>query len=285
MARTIQEIQTEILAQKATQPELDILSSNSQVSVWRLWVYVVAAVIYTVETIFDMLRADIDAINAANVIGSEAWYVERAYEFQYSDIPVIVEGILVYDTINLDNRIIKRASIVRLGAENANAIIKVATIDDQTNELRALTQVEITAFNAYIRSLMFAGSFIGTRSLPADFLRLFAKIYYNAIYPLPDLQIRVANAVEEYIENVPFDGKFFLIKLIDAIQNVEGVSDVEIINFQGRPDSQGSQWQPTQRIYITQAGYAKIKDDEYPLLDDTQNNLTGTLTFIPETNN
>jgi hypothetical protein len=284
MARTIQEIQTEILATKATQPELAILSSNSQVSIWRLWVYVVAASIWTVEKIFDRLRLDIDAINAANVIGSEAWYVERAYEFQYGDIPVIVEGRLVYDTINLDNRIIKRASIVRLGNENANAIVKVATIDDQTNELRALTQIEITAFNGYIRSLMFAGSFIGTRSLPADFLRLYAKVYYNAIYPLPELQIRVANAVNEYIANVPYDGKFFLIKLIDAIQNVEGVSDVELINFNGRPDSQGSQWQPTQRIYITQSGYAKIKDDEYPLLDDSQNSLTGTLTFIPETN-
>ncbi|WP_338813664.1 hypothetical protein V9L05_20030 [Bernardetia sp. Wsw4-3y2] len=284
MARSIAEIQAEIYTEKAGRSELDVLSSNSQVSVWRLWVYIVAACIYTIEVIFDMLRIDIDAINAANVIGSEAWYVERAYEFQYSDIPVVTEGRLVYDTINLDNRIIKRASIVRLGNENANAIIKVATIDEQTNELRALDTNEITAFNGYIRSLMFAGSFIGTRSLPADFLRLYAKIYYNAIYPLPDLQIKVADAVNEYIANVPFDGKFFLIKLIDSIQNVQGVSDVEIINFQGRPDSQGSSWQATQRIYITQSGYAKIKDDEYPLLNDTQNNLTGTLTFIPETN-
>jgi len=284
MARSISEIQAEIYTEKASKPELDILSTTSQVSVWRLWVYVVAAVLYTVEKIFDMLRMDIDAINAANVIGSEAWYVERAYEFQYGDIPTILEGRLVYDTINLENRIIKRASILRLGNQNANAIIKVATIDEQTNELRALNPIEITAFNGYIRSLMFAGSFIGTRSLPPDFFRLFAKIYYNAIYPLPDLQIRVANAVNQYIANVPFDGKFFLIKLIDAIQNVEGVSDVEIINFQGRPDSQGSTWQPTQRIYITQAGYAKIQDDQYPLLDDTQNNLTGTLTFIAETN-
>lgn len=284
MARSISEIQTEILTEKASRSELDGLSSNSQVSVWRNWLYITAAVIHTIERIFDMLRSDIDAINAANVIGSEAWYVERAYEFQYGDIPTIVEGRLVYDTIDETKQIIKRASIVRLGNENANAILKVATTDDQTGELRALDTNEITAFNGYIRSLMFAGSFIGTRSLPADFLRLYAKVYYNAIYPLPDLQVRVANAIEEYIANVPFDGKFFLIKVIDAIQNVEGVSDVEVINFQGRPDSQGSTWQNQQRIYITQAGYAKIKSDEYPLLDDTQNNLTGTLTFIAETN-
>ncbi len=284
MARTIQEIQDEILAAKSQHSELDILSSNSQVSIWRLWVYVVAASIWTVEKIFDLLRFDIDAINAANVIGSEAWYVERAYEFQYGDIPVIDEGRLVYDSIDESKQIIKRASIVRLGNENANAIIKVATIDEQTNELRALDTNEITAFNGYIRNLMFAGSFIGTRSLPADFLKLYAKIYYNAIYPLLELEVRVADAINEHIANVPYDGKFFLIRLIDAIQNVEGVSDIEIINFQGKPDSQGSQWQPTQRIYITQAGYAKIKDDEYPLLDDTQNNITGTLTFIAETN-
>lgn len=282
MARSISEIQTEILATKSNQPELAILSSNSQVSIWRLWVYVVAASIWTVEKIFDRLRLDIDAINAANVIGSEAWYVERAYEFQYGDIPIIDEGKLIYPVLDLEKRIIKRASIVRLGNENANAIIKVATEENEV--LRALNQIEITAFNGYIRSLMFAGSFIGTRSLPADFLKLYAKVYYNAIYPLPDLQIRVADAINEYIKNVPYDGKFFLIKLIDAIQNVEGVSDVEIINFQGRPDSQGSQWQPTQRIYITQAGYAKIKEDEYPLLDDIPNSLTGTLTFIAETN-
>ena len=60
MARSIQEIQTLILQAKAQEPALNELNSTSKVAIWRLWVYIIAVAIWSLEKLFDQHRADID---------------------------------------------------------------------------------------------------------------------------------------------------------------------------------------------------------------------------------
>ena len=48
MARSIQDIQQLIYAQKAQEPALESLNSTSKVAIWRLWVCILSLVICSV---------------------------------------------------------------------------------------------------------------------------------------------------------------------------------------------------------------------------------------------
>ena len=49
MARSIQDIQQLIYAQKAQEPALENLNSTSKVAIWRLWVYIISVAIWSLE--------------------------------------------------------------------------------------------------------------------------------------------------------------------------------------------------------------------------------------------
>ena len=60
MARTIAEIQGEMIAQKEVTPELDGLTSNSSTAIWRLLFYICAVAIKVVEDLFEVHDAQIE---------------------------------------------------------------------------------------------------------------------------------------------------------------------------------------------------------------------------------
>lgn len=266
MARTIQEIQSAIIAEKESYPELDGLSNTSEVSVWRLWTFITASAIWVMEILFDRLSAEIIDFISRNRPGTAAWYVEQAYKFQYGH-ELIINGLgqLVYAVLDEPAKIVKRAAIERLG--NGQAVLKVANF---VGEATPLTPLEKNSFDAYVYRIMFPGSFIQTRSLPADDMNIYAQIYYNPEFTLADITTRTESAILDFIANVPFNGYYKKIKLIDAIQLVNGIKDVKVINFEAKPNS-ATVFAPIDLQYNAQSGYAKIFEP-----------LTNTLTFIPE---
>lgn len=52
MSRTLPEIQASIFKTKASLEELNGLTSTSKTAIWRLWVYIMAFCIYTLERLF-----------------------------------------------------------------------------------------------------------------------------------------------------------------------------------------------------------------------------------------
>ena len=75
MARTLTQIQSELLAAKAAEPKLDALDSPSNFAIWRLWLYVVAMAVWTLEQLFDRHKTEIEARLAQNIFGSAEWFV------------------------------------------------------------------------------------------------------------------------------------------------------------------------------------------------------------------
>jgi hypothetical protein len=267
MARTIVEIQAAIIAEKESYSELDGLSTTSEVSIWRLWTYITAAAIWAMEILFDKLTAEIIDFISRNRPGTAAWYVEQAYKYQYGyELTINDLGQLVYETIDESAKVVKRAAIERLG--NGQAVLKVANF--VSGEAIPLTTPEKTSFDAYVYRIMFPGSFIQTRSLPADDMNVYAQVYYNPEFTLADITTRTETAILDYIANVPFNGYYKKIRLVDAIQLVNGVRDVKILNFEAKPNS-ASIFTPIDLQYNAQSGYAKIFTP-----------LSGSITYIPE---
>ena len=83
MARTIQEIQEEILNIKQSETVLDDLNSTSKVAIWRLWVYITAFVIHTLELIFDTHKSEVSQALKQLKPHTARWYRNKALAFQY----------------------------------------------------------------------------------------------------------------------------------------------------------------------------------------------------------
>lgn len=268
MARTIAEIEAQIIAQIATYPSLaSVFTSTSSVSRWRMLVSVAAFVAWQIENLFDILRIEIDTRIKEAKPPTALWLVQECYKFQYGDPLIVVDGKYQYENINETLQIIKRASIKK---ETAFAQLKVARLDGTT--IRALTIPQMTAFTYYVNEIIPPGSNIQLLSLEADWLWLSMNVYYNPLFLADDVKARVITALEAHIASVRFDGFFIKSKIVDAVQAVDGVNDVDFYSFKAKPDG-ATDWLTVPLRYQAQAGHAIVSPD---------NALIDNINLIPQ---
>ena len=123
MARTINEIQEEILTERLAVSELSDLQvltnneqtlldadSNSKASIWRKWVYIFAFSISVLEQYWDIFKAEIETLIAQSRIHTPKWYREKALAFLYG-VP-LVQDKDYYDTSGMTSAQIATAKIV-----------------------------------------------------------------------------------------------------------------------------------------------------------------------------
>lgn len=277
MARTIEEIYDEMIAEKESkatlsgllpvgagssfQDLLNDITSLSKVANWRLWIYIHAFGTFVLETLFDRFKADVEILKAQAVYGTETWWIEQMFVFQFGDPLVIldVEGVAVlgYDPVNTTNQIIKAAAITSLGGVST---IKVAK--ESGGDLVALDTAEISALIGYVDKIQPAGVKVNVISLNADLIKTFAEIYYSALFVESEIITNVEAAIEGYFTAIDFGGVMNINRLIDAVQAVEGVNDIKITDIQAKPV--GGSYAVIDREYQTSSGYIKT-DPAFPL--------------------
>lgn len=237
MARTLSEIYDSIIAEKNTmstltalQPTMDDeqtllqdLTSTSKVAIWRLWAYLMAVAIWVHENIIDQLLEKREA-------GTVAWHHEQSLKFQYGDPLVLQSGKYVYSPIISANQIIKLAS-VNEDLINPKVVIKVAKLSSGLPVPLSLS--EKTAFEAYWKTIKFAGTKIIIISTNGDIFKFGADIFFdpllmanNGSLLISPTTFPVHDAVKKFIRSLPFDGRFELAELVDQIQVATGVVNV-----------------------------------------------------------
>lgn len=281
MARTIADIYNAIITLKDAQAQLtplapqadsltnllSALNSRSKVAVWRLWAYVTAVALWVHENLWDAHKTEIEAIAARAIPHTLAWYRGKALLFQLGDPLAVVDGVPGYTTIDAAKQIVKRAS----ATEDNSGLITIKLAKEVSGAPVPLTAGEVLQFDTYLNGIKEAGARTQTISLSADKLRFFGVVYYDAIYAEADVRTLVNAAATAYFDSIPFNGKVNTNKLIDAIQAVEGVTDVVINAFDFQIGLSG--WFAVGREYQTFAGYA--------VLDTANHPLSSTLTFTP----
>ena len=236
MARSIAEIEAELIGYKDEQPELKDLNSESKTSIWRLIFFVVASAFRTLEKKWDILTEQLDQLIQAAKPMSLYWYRREALRFQYgSDFRYDEWG--RYDNSGkgeadiAKSKIVKYVAIVRIGHKLQ---IKVATTAEN-GELAQLNQKQRRALQAYFDDNGSAGTRIEIHSEKADDLKLNVDIYYNPIVldsggkrlDGEDLN-PVLTAVNAYLKHLSFNGQLSLSALSNAIEAVDGVEAVKI---------------------------------------------------------
>ena len=215
-----------------SQTFLQDLTTTSKVSIWRLFLYVVAFGHYVIETLYDRHVAQVTALKYTLITGTPQWVRARALLFQYGDALIWNGAQFVYAVINTTNQIVKRAAVIDSGGI---VRIKVAKLDTDGTTPIPLTAAEKTSFEAYAGQFMFAGINFIVISANADEVKVTATVIYDPLVLTPtgqlitDTSIKpVEAAINGYISNLPFDGVFNINALIDAIQAAAGVVDPQL---------------------------------------------------------
>ena len=241
MARSIAEIKqtmTNAFMADATVRERYGLSENdtfddsfSVVSIENILFYIVAACSHVLEVLFDQFKADVDEKISRAVVASVPWYYKIAKEFQYGDALVFNEATQQYSypKENEKKRLVKYVAVRDRGSS-----VEILASGETGGQPTVLSDDVLTAFKQYLNRVKIAGVILSVRSMPADKISVSATIRVDPLVidktgaRIADGSYVIEEAVNAYVRKIIYGGTFNKTKLVDAIQNVEGVQDVEL---------------------------------------------------------
>ena len=263
MARTIDTIFNEMVAQKNATPALNELTSSSATAIWRLMLYVVAFAVHVLEVLWDEYRKEVDTAIDEMVPHRPKWYRDKTLAFMADK--TLIPDTDQYDTSAMGEDEIAAARVVKHATANESAeasalIIKVAGADPNDSTKRApLTESQATQLAAYLHEIKDAGVRIQLVNEQPDEFRCAVDIYYDPTKEPTSVQYACEDAIRNYIENLPFNGQFSNMALIDALQAVDGVRIAELLSSESAPAASEA-FMPINAYIIPAAGYFHLAE-------------------------
>lgn len=278
MSRTIKEIYNEAIAERNRRLELTEFASDSKMSVMNGILWVVAAVIYSFESLLDVFAVDISEAINGRINGTPAYYANALLQYQQGDELTVREDGLAFGYANIDEtkRIVTQVSYMESTDDrnlDSKLILKVAT--GAKGSLSAIPPKELAPINAYINKLKFAGTRVEVISTKGDVLIPRLTVFHDGAVPESEVYDSIEEQLNAYMMDIDFDAAVYVSRLTDAIQRAKHVTDVHIDGhavpeqgvFIASHDTDGH-IQPPQRIArmaYTASGYLKEssgKDEE-----------------------
>lgn len=238
MAREIKVIKDEMTAEFISNPavvekygldtEKSFDAQFSKASIESILFYVFAFCAWTVEKLFDTHKAEVTNYIDEMKPHSLRWYVNKVKEFRFGQS--LIPDTDQYDDTGLTDEDIATMQIVKYASvEETNGALYVKVAKDNAGVRGQLTEDEVNALTSYMNEVKDAGVRIYIRNAPAVDFKIDITIYYNPQVlngngeSLIDGGTPVVDAIKDYIENLPFNGEFRNVELIDRLQQVNGV--------------------------------------------------------------
>ncbi len=267
MARSVDEIYQSIIKAKGTHAELNALDSTSKTAIWRLWAYVTASVLFTVEKMYDVLVAQIQDIFTHQKPGNLMWYRSMCMNYRYGATIVIDnQGRLGYPTGgSLPEPIIKQCAVKDT---SQGLLVKIAKEDN--GELVRLSDNEFSNFNVYLSRMKYAGTPIRVINANANLLHVDVTIHYDPLIlhangtSIINGKRIVDEAIQQYLRSLPFDGRLKIVDLTEILMQINAVKDIS--NLKLRHKYEQYEYEEVDVSVIPYSGYFKISP-EFPLED------------------
>lgn len=245
MARTIEDISQGIkksFVENATLAEAYNLQAGltfdeqfSALSIEAALIFIVSSAIWALESLWDIFRSDTEKHIEESYTTSIPWYYQKALEFQLGDDLIFdtAKYAYAYKDVDTDKRIVKYVAIREVKTENGVMFLKFYYSGENKT---AIPTEHRSAFEQYIKLIGAAGMHYEFVTQDPDPIRLKLRIYYNPLL-LDNTGVRlsgggmpVKDAIESYLNTIAYGGVFYASKLVDRIQQAEGVKDVELIS-------------------------------------------------------
>lgn len=231
MSRTIKEIYNEAVQERNRRLELAEFASDSKLSVMNGILWVVAAAIYSFETLLDVFAVDISEAINGRINGTPAYYANALLQYQQGDELTVREDGLAFGYPNVDEtkRIITQVSYVESTDDrnlDSKLILKVAT--GTKGNLSAIPPEDLVPINAYIGKLKFAGTRVEVISTKGDVLIPRLTVFHDGAVPESEVYDAIEEQLNAYMMEIDFDAAVYVSRLTDAVRRAEHVTDVHI---------------------------------------------------------
>ena len=288
MARTIADIKNEIT--EAFMADVTIIEAYaldesktfdqqfSKVSLESIFFYIVAVSIWALEKLFDLHKQEVDEKIETLMPHTARWYRNKALAFQYGFD--LVTDSDAFDNTGYTDQQVEAAKIVKYSAvvesdDDSRLIVKIAT-EDGDETLMPVAPEQLAAFTGYMAEVKDAGVRLTVINYLPDRLKLSLRIVRDPLVldangmHLVNANYPVNEAIQEFMKELPFNGKLSLQALVDKLQAAAGVNDLNLDLAQtawidAETDSYGD-WKNIDISTIPVSGYfyVNLDNDQEP---------------------
>lgn len=265
MARNIGEIKSEIAQEfmrnaaeiYGFEPGTEFGEVFGAASVENILLYVWAVCAWTVEQLVWRHKGEVTEMVDELTPHRPKWYRDKVLQF--------MEGKALemdsdrYDTAGMSEGEIARAMVVKhaVATESRDAsLLTIKVAGESGGERRPLTEEQERQLKAYISEIKDAGVRTAVVNMEADTFGCSVDVYYNAMLEPGSVQRACEDAISDYIENLPFNGEYTNMALIDRVQGVEGVRIAELRESTAQAADESTTTRINARI-TPKAGYFK----------------------------
>lgn len=267
MARSINEIKSEITtefmrneeaaARYGFAPGANFEDYFGAASVENILAYVWAVCAWSVEQLVARHRSEVTAEVEELVAHRPKWYRDKVLAFMAGK--ELEADSDTYDTGGMSESEIAACRVVKhaVATESRDASILTIKVAGESGGSRApIGAEEERELKAYISEIKDAGVRVSLVNMEADTFGCNVDVYYNAMLRPGEVQEECVAAIKEYIENLPFNGEYTNMALVDRLQEVEGVKIVELRGSTARAANE-STTSPINARLTPAAGYFK----------------------------
>lgn len=206
--------------------------SFSSVSLENILFFIVSACCHVLEMIFDQHKVDVESKISMAVVASVPWYYKTALAYQHGDGLVLNETTQQYEYAKVDEskQVVKYAAVRDKGTS-----VQVLVSGDDNGKPVPLSDDVLMVFKEYMNRVKVAGVILNITSAASDKILINAKVYVDPLvigqdgFSISDGTTKpVEKGIEEFLKSIKYGGTFNKTKLVDAIQDVPGVTDVEL---------------------------------------------------------
>lgn len=198
-------------------------------SVENVLLYVMAACAWTVERLLGEHRAEVTEQIEAMIPHRPKWYRDKVLRFMEGK--ELKEDSDEYDTGGMSEIEIERARVVKhaVAVESRDASLLTIKVAGESGGKRGpLSAEQERSLKAYIAEIKDAGVRTALVNMAPDTFTCEVDVYYNAMLRPETVRAECEEAITRYIENLPFNGEYTNMALIDRLQAVVGVRVAEM---------------------------------------------------------
>lgn len=224
-------------------------------SVENMLLYVMAACAWTVERLLGEHREEISEQIETLIPHRPKWYRDRVLGFMEGK--ELKEDTDDYDTTGMNENEIEQARVVRhaVAMESQDASLLTIKVAGESDGKRGpLGPKQEKELQAYIAEIKDAGVRTALVNMAPDIFSCEVDVYYNAILQPETVRTACIVAISNYIENLPFNGEYTNMELVDRLQTVDGVKVVEMKRSTARAGNESTPTEIDARI-TPAAGY------------------------------
>lgn len=243
----------------------------SKVSLESIFFYVCSYAIRALEVLFDTHKSEVNQVVDNERYGKLGWYEKMALLYQHGR--PLVEEYDYYDNSDSSNEQIEARQVIKFCAakEIAEGMIVLRTAKGVPGAIEKNEPEEVSGAQSYINKIKPAGVRVLVSSSDADMLKVSLNIQFDPLildatgHRLDNpTSTPVLDAITNYLNSIKFFGDYSNMRLVDAVQDVEGVIIIDLLAAWGKYS--GQNYTPITSRYPTESGFMSLDTDSIPLI-------------------